>query len=134
MRLHNWPQRLAEAVTAANEKTFGYGLHDCCLFTADVVQAITGVDYAESLRGYTSEQEAYEIVEHYGSITAMVSALLGAEPIHPAHAMRGDVVLAEYGGRETLGICLGAHCAFAQVGVGLRMLPRASASRAWSVR
>lgn len=117
MRVHNWPHALHEYLEAVRSREFAYGAFDCCLFAADWVQIATGIDHAAELRGYASKAQAYEIIERYGSIEAMVTQLLEREPIHPAHAQRGDIVLAsvpvaqgEAG--ETIGICEGVHSHF----------------------
>ena len=141
MRYEDWPQRLAMAIETAQTRSFAYGglagTQDCALFAADCVAAITAVDYAAELRGYATRRGAYEIVARYGSLGAMATALLKREPIHPALAQRGDVVLAtlalvdgEEG--ETLGICLGVYCAYPDV-VGVQLRPRAEASLAWRI-
>lgn len=132
MRFPHWPQALADSIQAAGIRVFGYGGFDCCLFCADVVESMTGVDYAASLRGYATEDEAYEIISGYGSIEAMVTSLLGREPIHPSSAGRGDVVLMEIDGRETLGICLGVRSAFPQH-TGLRQHLTWLARCAWRI-
>lgn len=140
-RVHNWSLRLAEALEAAEKRSFAYGggpdAHDCALFAADCVQAITGTDYAAELRGYTSKFDAYRIVATYGSIEAMITALLGKEPIHPAFAGRGDVIvgipkLVEGEDGECIGICTGTHVAYPK-DAGLALLPRTTAINVWRV-
>jgi hypothetical protein len=123
---------MVEAVVARESTPFAWGGHDCCLFAADVVRACTGVDYAEALRGYTNQQEAQLIIDGYGSMTAMITALLERDPIAPAMARRLDVVLAKLPAGETLGICMGSTCAFART-VGVAYLPRSVVSVAWRI-
>lgn len=123
MKFHDWQTRLAAVIDASHTKEFSYGTFDCALFAANCVQAITGIDYAASLRGYHSKIDAYRIVSSYGSLEAMITGLLGSEPIHQSLAQPGDVVLGlpalqqgEQG--EEIGICLGVKFAFpAQVGL-----------------
>jgi hypothetical protein len=50
-RYEDWPQRLVAAIEAARGRPFSWGAMDCCLFAADVVLAMTGVDYAAGFRG-----------------------------------------------------------------------------------
>lgn len=131
MRLHDWPERLSHAIEEARGKSFRWGQHDCCLFVADTVRAITGYDFAADLRGYETQTGAYRRVAEFGSIEALVSHLVGPHKA-AAFAGRGDVVLAELDQGPTLGICLGNQCAF--VGEhGLTFYPRTVASHAWSV-
>jgi hypothetical protein len=140
MRRPDWPQRLDTVIAEKMAARFEYGVFDCMLLLADCVLAMTDVDYAKELRGYDSKVAAYRIVAHYGSLEAMITALLGRGPIHPSQAMRGDVVLAgielapgESG--ECGGVCCGTHCAFPKdpKDVGLRFLPRSVARLAWRI-
>ena len=135
MRYLNWPERLAEVIEAARYRVFAYGGQDCCLFAADCVLAVTGIDYAAPFRGYYSRAAAYQIIAKHGSLTGLLTAVLD-EPIEPAFAGRGDVVIAEIpiveGEGESVGICLGAFCAFPQA-VGLRFHPRSVARLAWRI-
>lgn len=92
MRFEDWPQRLDAEIERARSREFAYGAHDCCLFAADIVLAITGVDPAAHLRGYTCAIAAARIVAAHGSIEALASSLLG-EPVSPKSAQRGDIVI-----------------------------------------
>lgn len=133
MRVHNWPIKLALAISEARTKEFKYGDFDCMLFAADIVKAMTGVDYAERFRGrYDSEKGAYEIIEEYGTPVDLLTAVIGSPPIHPAQAMRGDVVLAELP-LPTAGVCMGVACAF-PTAKGLRFLPRSVITHAWRIQ
>jgi hypothetical protein len=137
MRFEDWPQRLEEVFVAARARQFQYGQFDCALFAADCVHAITGVDYASALRGYESKLAAYRIVKQYGSLEAMITSLLGKEPIHPAHAQRGDVVLASTdlaAGEEgdAIGVVAGVRI-LCPCGNGLRSFPRSAARLAWRI-
>ena len=58
MRRADWPERLAEFIEARRLEPFAWGKNDCALFAADAVNLLIGVDYAESLRGYTTERGA----------------------------------------------------------------------------
>jgi hypothetical protein len=135
VRYLDWPQRLAETVEAARTRTFEFGSFDCALFAADCVLAITGTDYAAPFRGYESKTAAYRIITEHGSLTGLLTSLLG-EPIEPAFARRGDVVLAEIpvvdGEGESVGVCLGVSCAFPK-DTGLVLHSRAVAKLAWRI-
>lgn len=140
MRFEDWPQRLDAALAASRSRRFAYGTFDCMLFAADCVQAITGVDHAADFRGYDSKVAAYRIIARYGSLEAMITSLLGRDPIHPAQARRGDVVLAnielapgESG--ECVGICDKVNCWFPRdpAAIGIRSFPRYAARLAWRI-
>lgn len=133
MRLAGWSESLFEFVESRKTTPFEWGGHDCSLFSADGAIAVCGVDYAAPVRGYTSRQGAEAIIASYGGMVPMVNALMGRLPIAAAMARRGDAVLAVIAGSETLGICLGNVCAFAQIGAGVALLPRTVAAVAWRV-
>lgn len=137
MRFDDWPQRLDAEISASRTRAFAYGGFDCCLFAADCVKAITGIDYAADLRGYESKIAAYRIVSGYGSLEAMITALLGSEPVHPSQARRGDVVLAEIElapgeSGDCVGICAASKFLFPK-DVGLRCLPIGVVRLAWRI-
>jgi len=46
----DWPERLLAALAAARDRPFRWGEHDCCLFAADLIEAVTGVDPAAAFR------------------------------------------------------------------------------------
>jgi hypothetical protein len=125
---------MAEAIEAARTRSFAYGDFDCCLFAADVVFAMTGIDYATPFRGYHSRPSAYRLIAEYGSLTVLLTSVLG-EPMEPSFAGRGDVVLADIAtveGGESAGICLGVFCAFPK-DIGLALHPRTVAKLAWKI-
>lgn len=137
MKKHGWPRMLSDYIEAAMVKEFSYGSFDCALFCADWVQIATGLDHAKDLRGYDSMRDACRIVGRFGSMQAMVTQLLGAEPIHAAWAQRGDVVLMRChpsfeGAPEGLGICLGLRSAL-PAARGIVMVPTLDASAAWKI-
>jgi hypothetical protein len=129
---------LPDYLEEMRDRDFAFGAFDCALFAADWVQRCTGIDYAQTLRGYASPLEAYRIVSSFGSLEAMVSKLLDREPIAPAFAMRGDIVIAsldtdEGESRDTIGICEAATCFFPRHPRGLVGLPRSVARLAWRI-
>ena len=110
-RRPDWPELLAEAIEERRARPFAWGGQDCCLFAADIVATLTGVDHAEKFRGYSSAREAQNVLSDVGGLERLISSLIGPA-VHPSAAGRGDVVLADLDHGATLGICLGLHCAF----------------------
>ncbi len=116
MRLDGWEAVLRETVERSRERSFEWGAHDCALFAADCVLAMTGTDLATAFRGkYTTAAGSRRALIRLGegSLEATVTAVLG-EPIAPALARRGDVVLFRSfppdvppEGIEALAVCLG---------------------------
>ena len=132
MRVLDWRVRLDACIAAASGRRFRYGGHDCCLFAADVVLALTGRDPAAELRGYGGRRQALEILKREGGFVPMVSRLMGAEPIPGALASRGDVVFGHPIGEGALGVCLGRTVAFPAAS-GLAFAPRLVIDCAWRV-
>lgn len=130
-------ESLAQYLEEMRDKDFDFPTFNCGLFAADWVQRATGIDYGFRLRGQ-SHTDAYRTVASYGGMEAMVTALLQREPIAPASAMRGDIVLAtldtdEGKERDTIGICEISKCFFPRHPRGLIALPRSVARLAWSI-
>lgn len=131
-RTEDWPERLSTFIEKARDRAFSYGEWDCALMVAAWVRECTGEDYA--VTGYASETEAAAIARDGGGLPALVTAALG-EPIAPALAQRGDVVMVarppdEWAG--ALGVCVGEHAAC--VGrSGLVFVPMSAWRKAWRV-
>lgn len=105
VRRPDWPARLAEQLEGARRRPFCFGAHDCYLFAADVVLAMTGHDTAAELRGaYANERSALRKIAAHGSFRASIEHYYG--PPSAGLPARGDVVLARRNGRESLGVCI----------------------------
>ncbi len=134
MRREDWPEILSEQLAAGRQRPFEWGRHDCCLFAADVVAAMTGTDYAAEFRGrYRSAGGAKRALTRYGagSLETTLTAKLGA-PVAPRLARRGDVLLLDTEDGPALGICAGTHGFFAAP-EGLARMPVAACRGAWRV-
>jgi hypothetical protein len=111
MRHYDWPTRLHVAMMAASGKPFAWGEHDCTLFAADCVLAMTGHDHmAKFRRKYKTAKQAAKLIGKDGLEAAATRAL--GDPVSVLLAHRGDVVLAEVDGRASLGICSGEQSFF----------------------
>lgn len=135
VRLARWEPRLRLYLEEQRHAPFAWGRNDCALFVAGAVAAMTGVDLAAAFRGgYSDARGAAAALKAHGAGTlrATVTALLGPA-LHPARAMRGDVVEC----RKALGVCTGGW--FWMVGEnehgqpGLLRLPMTLAERIWHV-
>ena len=111
-RLPDWDARLADLVEGVRAVPFAWGAMDCCAFSAAAVRAVTGADLYAPWRGlYTSRAGAHRLQKRAGGLAHLVSSALG-DPILPAQAWRGDLVLidnipCEVPDRMGLGVCLG---------------------------
>jgi hypothetical protein len=95
VRLENWPSLLAAFL--ADEKPFAWGSRDCCLFAADAVLCITGLDPAIDFRGrYKTAKGAARVLKKYGGLEGAVEVIAldhGMMEVPVGLAQRGDVVL-----------------------------------------
>ena len=138
VRLPDWEARLAPVIAAAQAARFAWGEHDCCVFAADCVQALTGVDLLAPVRGrYRSAYTAARLVTAEGGLQAAVSRVLGAEPHEDfAHARRGDLVAIEMpeacAFRHALGVVVGSS-ALVPLEIGLQRVAQGDWCRVWSV-
>jgi len=131
MRREDWPEVLHAEIEAARDKPFVWGACDCCLWAADVVKALTGMDYAAEFRGrYSTARGAVRALKRYGkgTLDATMDALLPRRPF----PMRGDVVMAIVDGQQALGICVDVRAAF-KAPQGLTFLPLSEIAAAWAV-
>ncbi len=94
---------------ASGSRGFAWGICDCCLWAADWVCAVKGVDPAHGLRGtYRTRRGADRIVQSFGGMVGFVDAHLAPVGIaRTADPLPGDlaVVSTEFG--DALGIVTG---------------------------
>jgi hypothetical protein len=142
-RFEDWPSRLSCFIGERTLQPFAWGAQDCCLFAADGIAEITGVDLAAELRGYTTALGAARRARAAGASSGdpygvqLWPERSGLPEIQPSLAGRGDLVLvstAPDGGVRglCLGLCLGIDAA-APGRERLHYYRRASWRRAWRV-
>ena len=112
-RFPDWPTRLSAAIEAARGRPFAWGRDDCCTFAAACVQAMTGTDPMQGWRErYRNAAGALRLQIKHGGLPVLINRALG-EPIAPALAQRGDVVLIGTDRGFAAGICVGESAVFA---------------------
>lgn len=132
MRLQDWQTRYADLCRARMGAPFVWGSHDCCLWAADVVLSLTGVDHAADWRGtYDSAAGGARLVAELGGVREIATRALGAA-ISPRMAGVGDLVLVEQDGREMLAVCNGVE-ALAVGPSGLELVGMGAVLAAWRV-
>lgn len=107
-RTKGWQKRLIAYLDATHRKPMRPGKHDCALFAAGAVEAMTGVDLARGWRGYRTFNEGRKFLEKAGhaSIADMIAAHLAE--IDPDHALPGDVMIVDgVDGADATGILQG---------------------------
>jgi hypothetical protein len=132
-RREDWPEKLFESIEQATSQIFAFGTHDCTLFSANCVKAMTGYDGATWRGKYSTKGEAIRIIALAGGMENLATAVFGSEEIPTIQAQRGDGVLADAIGGEAIGICVGNDCAFLTVEKGIIYLPLSEVKRAWRV-
>lgn len=128
MRREDWPERLFEYLDAQRDVPFSWATHSCAGFAAGAVEAMTGE--AVDLPTVTSARAAAELLA-VRSLRDRVGDAFGPE-IMPAFARRGDLVLVEIDGRESVAMCIGSDAAGPGPS-GLVLVPMSSAIAAWRV-
>lgn len=110
-RLWDWQTRLSNYLVSCANTPFKYGKLDCGLFQAGAIEAETGVDVAEGLRGkYTNRKQAFEAIKAMcGTPTAEGIAAYLAEKYQVSEvpipfAQAGDAVVLKRASRSSLGI------------------------------
>ena len=101
-RLEDWPTTLANMVLAAADEPFAWGTHDCCMWTADVVMAMSvdGIDLAAPYRGtYSDAAGAADVIAAatdggtLEDLMEMVAEQYTLPEVDPTFAWRGDIAL-----------------------------------------
>jgi hypothetical protein len=104
VRRQDWPTILANMIADAYCEPFAWGTHDCCIWSADVIMAMseTSVDLGASYRGtYHDEAGANAIISAAtggGDLEDLIVQITTAnsfDEISPNQAQRGDLVLAD---------------------------------------
>jgi hypothetical protein len=107
----NWQSALSDYIVKCAQTPFQYGVLDCGLFIAGSIEAMTGVDVSEELRGkYSNRRNAFAAIRKMCG-TATVEAIaahfaakcdIAEVPVSFAH--RGDPVVLRHGRTSSLGI------------------------------
>lgn len=125
-------KHLGAYLAEASARPFDWGNANCCHLAAGWVAARTGVDPMAGLPDTPTERAARRLIATLGGTLADAwTRQLGREPIAPAMAQVGDVVLLELEGRPVVGICNGTTAVAALDAGGVAFVPMAHATHAW---
>jgi len=108
-RNDDWDIQLFNFIQDSQNTPFKWGEHDCALFTANAILAMTGEDLANDVRGrYTTFKGSLKVLKKLGKadLGQVVSAKLGASKL-ALLAKRGDVVLVNTNSTTALGMVAG---------------------------
>jgi hypothetical protein len=128
-RLPDWEDRLCLFIESRRDVPFAWGSHDCALFAADAVAALTGADFGAPFRGqYDDAAGAAAALRTFGGGTLVrtFDRHLKRRPV--ALAQRGDLAMAQ----ASIGVVMGDHALL--IGdLGLERIARADWQRCWAV-
>lgn len=133
-----WPSLLDEAINARRIAPFSWGRQDCCLFAADLIEAMTGHDLAKKFRGkYRTATGAAKVMQKAGGLEKTIEKVTTDHGLTEysalASAQRGDLVLLEnVSDGPALGVCIGNKAAAAGA-KGAIFVPMSFATRAWRI-
>lgn len=145
VRSKHWATRAYhQFLVNARSLPFAWGSHDCALFSANGIEAMTGVDIASEFRGiYTDETSAKVAIEKVTNVangTVEDAAAYCAkkhglvELTHPLQAQRGDLVVLEDSGRVIAGLVhLSGREIVAAGEKGLKKISIMNIKRAWRI-
>lgn len=133
-RLPDWRPRLSAYLIEVASKPFAYGSHDCALFVAGAVQAMTGHDPAAAFKGqYSDLKSGLKHLRKAGLQSHIDLADASFDPVPLAFAGVGDIAVIDVPGEvPALGIFEGQHIAVPRE-TGLGFVPREAATIAYRV-
>lgn len=132
-RLDDWHARLAAYVYEAGRTPFAYGAHDCALFAAGAVEAMTGTDLAAGWRGiYRTLAGGLKAVKRAGHADHVALAAHHFAEITVAEAMPGDLAVVAGPEGPALGVVQGAQV-YVATPTGLGLVPLLQAARVFRV-
>ena len=133
MRQTHWKLQLCQYLGEAARRPFEEGQHDCALFLANAVAAMTGVDFAAPYRGrYTTTRGGLRMLRKNGFADHVALAAHHLTEIAVARATPGDGAVVP----DTYGLALGVvqgECIYVLTPTGLALVDLLRATRAFRV-
>ena len=106
-KTEGWQERLAAYLSGCAQRPFAYGEHDCALFSAGAVRAMTGLDLAEGWRGrYSTLRGGLRVLRAQGYADQV--ALAAAHFPETRSPRPGDLAVIETVNGPALGVVQGA--------------------------
>lgn len=132
-RIPTWRVALHQTIEAHRREPFVWGQHDCALFTADCVRAMTGLDLASGFRGsYSTPAGSVRALKRAGftDLVALVASFFAE--IHPMMARAGDIAALETEDGWAVGMVAGEQVLFLGP-EGLGAVERLSVDKAFRI-
>lgn len=123
-RLPDWLPRLAAYIASVRGAPFAYGSFDCALFAAGAVEAMTGVDLSEGLRGkYTTAPDGAIALARQGFMSPVDLAATHFARVTAAQLQVGDIAVVDTPDGPALGVVQGGYIyVAAPTGLGIKSL------------
>jgi len=132
-RIPTWRTALHETVEAHRRVPFAWGQHDCALFAADCIKAMTGLDLATGFRGsYHSASGAQRALKRAGYSDLVSLAANFFEETTAMMAGAGDIAAFETPDGWALGVVVGERVTVLGPD-GLGSLDRLDAAKAFRI-
>lgn len=130
MRRADWKPRLALYLSQVVRKGFAPGAHDCALFAAGAVEAMTGIDIAAPFRGrYRTIRGGIRILRAAGHADHIALARVHFAEVHKSRATPGDLAILPTEDGMALGVVHGEMVFVLSARGGMGMKPVQSAVR-----
>lgn len=110
------------------------GQHDCCLFGAGAIEALTGVDIAAEWRGrYTTLAGGRRVLRRsgYADHIALIAAHL--PEAHPSASLPGDIAIVPTDEGPAVGVVQGTVVYVLHAAGGVGMVPMSVVQRIFKV-
>ncbi|MDO5704031.1 MAG: hypothetical protein Q4G49_03030 [Paracoccus sp. (in: a-proteobacteria)] len=134
MRLYDWEARLSDYICRVAKTPFEYGVHDCALFAAGGVEAVTGSNPAVKWAGrYGCALGGLRQMRRVGYADHIDCAARLFPAISAAARMAGDLAVVTQGDDRALGIVQGALI-YVLLGDQIGLVPAHRASQILGVR
>lgn len=133
-RLPNWHARLTHFILEVRNIPLIYGKHDCMLFPAGAIWAMTGVDLAKEYRErYSTALEGMQLLRNAGYRSQYEYIRKNFEEVHPAFAKVGDIALVKNEKNVLVGGIIQGEGIFVLSNKGLILVQREKAVRTYKV-
>lgn len=131
-RLSDWRPRLVAYMNTAARKPFRPGRHDCALFAAGAVEAMTGVDLARGWRGYSSLKSGAKKLAERGYDDHIALAEAHFDEVPTLFAQVGDIAVVDGDTEDAFGVVQGDQI-YVLRRTGLGLMPLTAAKRVFRV-
>lgn len=135
MRFPDWKPRLTAYLASIARAPFAPGAHDCALFAAGCIEAMTGQDLARDLRGtYKTTKQGLKALRAAGFDGIEAYAAAHFPEIHRSEMIPGDLAIVSGEGVDwALGILQG-EAVYVLTPGGLGFLPLTAIRHLYAVR